>query len=525
MKYFLYMICLGAGLWFPIPHAGAFGHRDSLLAYTRYGVLLGEREDGVLSWKGVPYAQPPVGALRYRAPQPPEPWKGIRAATRYSAICPQPHSRFSVGKHSSEDCLYLNIWSPAADCAKRPVMVWIHGGGFIVGSGASDLYHGANLSRNGDVVVVTLNYRLGVFGLLYFDSTDSAASEFENNLAIRDQLAALQWVKENIEAFGGDPDNITIFGESAGGTSVETLLACPDAKGLFHKAIVQSGPPTMQWSKDTALAITDKFLSILGLSRTNARMLLTYSTDSLLSAQKRLLEYMVKETTNRVFAPTVDGELIPADVYQQISKGEVCGIPLMIGTNLNEATMFVRKNYRIMPDNSEELDKVFMHRIHPEKKQRLVKAYRHYPRKRGVLDLLTDAVFRIPAIRLAENHSRCAPVYMYRFEWNSLPLRLTGLRSFHGLEIPFVFGNSYRGRTGKVMRWIATKQTVRILTTRMQESWINFARYGNPNSPGGNDWKTYTPEHRVTMLFDKHAKVVIDPDAEQRQAWEGIKYY
>lgn len=492
---------------------------------TTYGRLQGTTEHGTYCWKGIAFAKPPVGEWRYSAPQKPDSWDGIKQATEYGSASLQQKSRFTENQTKSEDCLYLNVWSPAADNQKRPVMVWIHGGGFVVGAGSSDLYNGANLAKQGDVVVVTINYRLGVLGFLYFDERDTLYRGFDNNLGIRDQIAALQWVKENIAAFGGDPNQVTIFGESAGGTSVETLLACPSAKGLFHKAIAQSGPASMLWQPETAKLLTQKFFSLLGLQETDVQKLKTISADTLKKAEDALLKYMVFETTHRVFAPTIDGSFLPNDIFQCLSPKQSGNIPLMIGTNMDEATMFARKDLRMMPNNSKDLERDFLHVVKPEQKKKIVAAYKHFPRKRGVLDLLTDAVFRIPAIRMAECQSMHSPVYMYRFQWSSMMLNITGMRTFHGLELPFVFGNTQQGRTGKLMRLIATPRTVKLLTKQMQQSWLNFARYSNPNGATDGSWKPYTAEHRSTMIFDKNAEVINDPDAQQREAWVDVKYY
>lgn len=487
------------------------------------GQLQGTTEEGVCVWRGIPYAQSPTGAYRFKSPEPVKPWNGVRDASLYGYASLQPQSSFLRGDSTSEDCLYLNVWSPAADGKKRPVMVWIHGGGFIVGAGSSDLYNGANMARNGDVVVVTLNYRLGVLGFLYFNDKQQKAG-FENNLGIRDQIAALQWVKNNISAFGGDPDNVTIFGESAGGTSVETLLACPGAKGLFHAAIAQSGPSSLLWQASTGESLTSKFLSFLKISPDSIHLLSNLSADTLKWAESRLIEYMTKETTTRVFSPTIDGNLLTTDIASCLSPKQSGNVALMIGTTKDEATMFTKKGLEMVPDNAEDLDKDFLHVLKPEEKTRVISAYSRYPRKRGVLDLLTDAVFRVPAIRLAECQAMHSPVYMYRFEWSSFLLNLSGMRSFHGLELPFVFANGNRKST-KLLKVLATRKTVNRLSNEMQQAWVNFARYRNPNGKDGGIWKMYSKDERSTMIFDRKSRVVNDPDSVQRAAWEGVQYF
>lgn len=496
----------------------------SLVVQTAYGQLRGTTDKDVLVWKGIPYAAAPVGPLRFKSPVKPAVWNDVKTAVEFGPTAPQTGSVFTEGGAQDEDCLYLNVWSPGTDAKKRPVMVWIHGGGFVVGSGSTDLYNGAKLSATGDVVVVTINYRLGILGFLHFDEKQSANGEFENNLGIRDQIAALQWVKENIAAFGGDPTQVTIFGESAGGTSVETLLACKDARNLFTRAIAESGPAAILWQPSTAQDLTTRYLAYLGISADSLHLLKTLPVDTLEAAQELLMDYMIKKTPNKVFSPTIDGKLLTTDIFQCLSPVQSGNVSVMIGTNKDEATMFASKRLKMAPDNAKDLEREFFYVLKPEEQKRITAAYKSYPRKRAVLDLLTDAVFRIPAIRLAECQSMHAPVYMYRFEYSSFLLNLSGKRSFHGLEIPFVFGNT-DGKIGRILSLISTKKNTATLTQSMQTAWLNFARYGTPNGTGEEVWKPFNTNERATMVFDKKTRLVLDPDAEQRMAWEGVKYY
>lgn len=500
--------------------SAAVANNTMVIAETRYGKVMGSWERGVSVWKGIPYAKAPVGELRFSSPQLLEPWTGIKQATAYGASSPQPDNSFVGDGARNEDCLFANVWSPAADDKKRPVMVWIHGGGFVVGSGSSELYDGANLARNGDVVVVTFNYRLGVLGFLYFENKPG----FENNLGIRDQIAALKWVKENISSFGGDPDQVTIFGESAGGTSVETLLACKEADGLFKGAIAQSGPAAIIWQPSTALNLTQKYFSFLGISPDSLQLLKTLSVDTLKNAEEKLMKYMIAETPNKVFSPTIDGHLLKADIFTCLNPLQSPDVALMIGTNKDESTMFASKRLKMAPSTAAGLDKELFPVFRPEDKNKVIAAYPDYPKKRAVLNLLTDAVFRIPAIRLAENQSQHADVYMYRFEWSSFLLNVAGLRSFHGLEIPFVFGNK-EGRSGRLLKLLATNRMIKSLSGQMQTAWINFARYGNPNGKDAENWKRFDTNERATMIFDRKCTLIADPDQVQRKAWEGVSYY
>ena len=482
--------------------------------------MRGTYDKDICVWRGIKYAKAPVGDLRFRAPQPVDSWTGVKDAVAFSPVAPQQESNLGTKGPQSEDCLALNIWSPAADGKKRPVMFWIHGGGFVIGSGSSELYYGTNLAKKGDVVIVTINYRLGPLGFLYFKNN----KDFENNLGIRDQIAALKWVKENIAAFGGDPDKITIFGESAGGTSVQTLLAAHSANGLFARAIAESGPAAIPWPTEVADSITRKYLSILGISPNNLKALKTLPVDTIKAASEILEKYMIANMNEKVFSPTIDGDLLTNDIFKCMKPQPGANPCLMIGSNMNESSMFASKRLKMAPGTAKDLEKYFDAVTTKESKAKVIAGYPKYPHKSAVLDILTDAIFRVPSIRLAECRSLYAPVYMYRFEWSSFALNISGLGSFHGLEIPFVFGN-HEGKLGGLLKLIATKKLANRLTDQMQTAWLNFARYGNPNGTAAETWPSYTTNNRATMIFNKKTRVEIDPDGQQRAAWEGVTYY
>ncbi len=315
----------------------------STVVETAYGRLQGSEENGVQVWKGVPFAAPPVGALRYRPPQPPAIWSGVREATAFGPTAPQLPSPLNnlFGREqqlSAEDCLYLNVWSPAADGAKRPVLFWIHGGAFTGGSGSTPWYDGASFARNGDVVVVTINYRLGLLGFLHLADLGGASFAATGNLGILDQVAALRWVKQNIAAFGGDPDNVTIFGESAGGMSVGTLLGTPSAQGLFHKAILQSGAAHTVRGREAATGIAREALKLLEVDAGNVERLRELSVEQILAAQAKLA---VSRASGGLFAqPVVDGEALPRPPLEAVANGVAAGVPLLLGTNLDEMKLF-----------------------------------------------------------------------------------------------------------------------------------------------------------------------------------------
>ncbi len=494
----------------------------SLIVTTKQGKVRGTTEQNVCVWKGIRYAKAPAGALRFHAPQPAESWTGTKDATAYGAVAVQ-MKRILVGKEAqSEDCLFANIWSPAADGKKRPVMFWIHGGGFIGGSGSSDLYDGAQLSKNGDVVVVSINYRLGPLGFLYFKDMPNK-DNFESNLGIKDQVAALKWVKENIAAFGGDPDAITIFGESAGGVSVETLMALPAAQGLFKRAITESGPAGDVWSTKTATLVTTLFLKELGLTTDGLDKLKQLTTDTLVSAMTRLMQKMKSDPTlPKTFSPTVDGDYLPYDLLTSIKNGQSKGIDLLIGTNKDEANLFAMKKLKIVPVNEEEL-KPYLAKLKPEEKKQLIEAYKDYPSRNSILELITDGIFTMPSIKFAELQSAHANTYMYRFDWASKPIKAVGLSACHGLEIPFVFG-TFKTKLGKKVLLFSDHRRIRELSGQIQRAWINFARTGDPDTRNFTDWKKYDPTVRCTLIFDKKNYCATDPKPEKRKAWGDLNF-
>ncbi len=488
------------------------------------GRLHGIVEDSVCAWKGIPYAKPPVGDLRFRAPQPADGWQGVKDASKTGFVAPQFRRATNETNQRNEDCLTLNVWSPAADGHKRPVMVWIHGGGFLVGSGAAEMYDGATLSKNGDVVVVTINYRLGALGFLYFDGIKGHQAGFDDNLGIRDQVAALQWVHDNIASFGGDPNLVTIFGESAGAISVQTLMVVPSAHGLFKRAIAESGPPESLFKPEISTTFTLRYLKMLGVSPDSLQLLKTLPTDTFGEVMGRLVkELMVEPGTVKVPSPTVDGTFIPQDIMTAFREGKAAGIDLMIGTNKDEATLLAVKRVGLTPKNVDELQP-YLANIVPDRRANLITKYKHYPHKRGVMEMTTDGIFAMPAIRLSEIQTKYAPTYMYRFDWSSWGMNMVGLRACHGAELPFVFGTIDK-KPGKYFAIMSNKKVDWSLSRLIQQNWVNFARYGNPDPSGQEGWSTYDPAKRSTMIFNKKSKPAADPKSEQRIAWTGLSIF
>ena len=496
----------------------------ALIVATKQGQLRGIAVDSVYAWKGIPYAKAPVGDLRFRAPQPPVSWQGMRDASKTGFVSPQLRRATNEANKRDEDCLSLNIWSPAADGKKRPVMFWIHGGGFLVGSGSAPMYDGANLSKNGDVVVVTINYRLGALGFLYFNDIKGKQTGFDDNLGIRDQIAALQWVHDNIAAFGGDPDAVTIFGESAGAISVLTLMGTPSAHGYFKRAIVESASPEALLQPKVATEMTIRYLKLLGVSPDSLQQLKAVNVDTFVSVMDRLVTQLMHEpTTVKLISPVVDGNLIPADPMTAIRSGQAKGIDLMIGTNKDEATLLSLKRVGLTPRNATELQP-YLANMTPIARQNLIATYKHYPHKSGVNAMTTDGVFAMPSIRVSEMQTQFASTYMYRFDWSSAALNLVGLKACHGAELPFVFGTLDKS-PGKYFTIMSNKKRNWRLSNQIQQSWVNFARYGNPDPNGQSAWAKYNTTGRTTMIFDKVTHMSADPKSEQRIAWTGLSIF
>ena len=496
----------------------------SLIVSTKQGELRGIAADSVYAWKGIPYAKAPVGDLRFRAPQPPVSWQGVRDASKTGFVSPQLKRATNEANKRDEDCLSLNVWSPAADGKKRPVMFWIHGGGFLVGSGSAPMYDGANLSKNGDVVVVTINYRLGALGFLYLNDIKGKQSGFDDNLGIRDQIAALQWVHENIASFGGDPDAVTIFGESAGAISVLTLMGTPSAHSYFKRAIVESASPEALLQPKVATEMTLRYLKLLGVSPDSLQQLKAVNVDTFVSVMDRLVTQLMHEpTTVKLLSPVVDGDLIPMDPMTAIRSGQAKGIDLMIGTNKDEATLLSLKRVGLTPRNATELQP-YLANMTPDARKNLIATYKHYPHKSSVDAMTTDGVFAMPSIRVSEMQTQFASTYMYRFDWSSAALNLVGLKACHGAELPFVFGTLDKS-PGKYFTIMSNKKRNWRLSKQIQQSWVNFARYGNPDPKGQSAWGIYNTTGRTTMIFDKVTHMSTDPKSEQRIAWTGLSIF
>jgi para-nitrobenzyl esterase len=503
----------------------------SITIRTQFGRVAGIREGAIEVFRGVPFARPPVGELRFRAPQPPEPWDGVRDATRFGASAPQGKMNLDilpgldVGAQG-EDCLYLNVYTPAADDARRPVLVWIHGGAFVIGSGSQDLYDGAPLAERGDVVVVTINYRLGALGFLHLADLCGEGFGSEPNAGILDQVAALRWVRDNVAQFGGDPANVTVFGESAGGMSVGTLLGLPAARGLFRRAIPQSGAAHNAHPRALATRVAEMFLAAAGLAPRDAAELRRWPVDRLLAAQQQLMLRLAAEPLEGApltFGPVVDGRALPEAPIDAIRRGSARGVDLLVGTTRDEWKLFVPMDPSVYALDRERLVSRVEKRV-PGHGARLVESYAKAREGRGGTQppelfsaIETDRVFRIPAIRLAEaQHGHRERVHAYLFTWES-PLLGGALGACHAIELPFVFGTA-----GRAELFVGSGPAARALEERTMDAWLAFAKSGDPSHPGLPEWPDYDADRRATLVLGERCALERGPMDEERRAWDGL---
>jgi para-nitrobenzyl esterase len=491
---------------------------DEAIATTPGGEIRGRVRNGIKVFRGIPFAAPPVGKLRFRPPAPPEPWEGVLDATHASPLAPQLPSPLEkmLGapppRWSEAECLTLNVMTPALDDAKRPVLFWIHGGAFVNGGGSSPIYDGAKFVEHGDVVVVTVNYRLGAFGFLHLDEVFGDELSGSGNAGVLDQVAALEWVRDNITAFGGDPEDVTIFGESAGGMSVGTLLGMPQAEGLYHRAIVQSGSASFASPSAAATKTAQGFLEIAGV--TTVEELETISADDLLAAQGEFMKSNAR--TDLPFQPVVDGKVLPDLPLNTIASGATGNVTTMIGTTADEMTLFLALELGVGQIDDAGLKKQ-MKRFFGDRADEVVRRYTENRPDATTGDLLTaistDRVFRIPAIRLAEAQARQGrPTYMYLFTW-ATPIMNGKLKSCHALELPFMWDALDKPGLAMLTGDGPERQAI---ADAMHAAWIAFGRTGDPG------WPRYDLDRRATKRFDVTTEVLDDPMGDERALWDGV---
>jgi len=498
---------------------------DNLLVKTEAGVVRGKSVKGITVFKNIPYAAAPVGAFRFAAPVKPAPWNGVRDAIKPGPTAPYPKPKEGdidekpvyPGWIKGDEFLTVNVWTPAADTAHRPVMVYIHGGAFILGASDVPLFDGTSFARKG-VVMVSLNYRLGIEGFLKINGVPT-------NLGIRDQIAALKWVQDNIAAFGGDPGNVTIFGESAGAISVGVLITSPAANGLFKRAIMQSGSGQAALSSEQADRIANQYAKTLAIENTR-NAYLKYTPGELLAAQQKVTPKMVNLETEShadptggvtLYFPVIDGDIIPELPLKGVRNGAAGDYDLLIGYNTDEMNSFLVPTGLLKKIKFNFILNKAVQVVHPAPSALIAVYKKVYPQKKlGELfsAILTSYQAQVPSIRFANAHSASGRTYMYEFAWRS-PVANGVYGAFHGLELPFVFNNldMVKGEKGMVGAHGAPHE----LADKVQDAWVQFAATGSPG------WDAYNTIDRKTMLINKTWQLQTKPHDKVLTAWDGVR--
>lgn len=501
---------------------------DTVVADTSAGRVRGVAVEGVKVFKGVPYGASTSGTNRFRPPVKRMPWTGTRDALAYGPTAPQTADNSGTTAagsppQQSEDCLVLNVFTPGLnDGRKRPVMVWLHGGGFSSGSGSGRILDGTSLAHTHDIVVVTLNHRLNVFGYTHLGDATGADFAASSSVGLLDIVAALEWVRDNIAAFGGDPHLVTIFGQSGGGRKVATLMAMPSAQGLFHRAIIESGAVLRLTTHDDAVKQTDLLLAELGLKRGQLRELQNVAMARLLAADAAVQKKItLREPGMTASTPMVDGTVIPAHPWDPKGPALSATIPLLIGYARTEETLYDRPTPEKLKIDEAGLRERASKRLGGDP-TRVIEAFRGANPQATPWDLwiliATDhprgTYSRELAKRKADQHG--APVFAYRFDWET-PEGGGHMRSPHTIEIQFVFNNI------KIAGPLISKMSAAYaLADKTSAAWVAFARSGDPNTPKLPKWPAYDAASRDTMLFNNDCRVVRDPERDPRLVMEQV---
>jgi para-nitrobenzyl esterase len=429
------------------------------------------------------------------------------------------YTLLAPGKYQpmSEDCLTLNVVTPESPSTNPlPVMVFIHGGGYLLGSSATPIYDGAALARKG-CVYVSVNYRLGALGCLDLSSLSNRDITIDDNLYLRDLVMALRWVRDNISAFGGDPQNVTIFGESAGAHAVATLLAVPAAKGLFAQAISESPASGMVRTPEVAAEYASKFAAILGARvQDGAHAVMAAHPAQLVDAFDELILHGQQDMLGAFAAgPTACTDYLPEDPVQAMRAGNAHRVPVIVGTNADEARLFTRF-LKLLPMTEHTIERLLAE-VEPAERQRITSAYPKYPHPDACVQFGGDFAFGSAAWQIADAHSQHAPTYVYRYDYAPRLLHWSGLGATHATELLAVF-DVYRTRFGRLLTAAADRGSALRVSKNLQRRWREFSRSGVP----GDGWPAYNHDERPVMVFDKRSRVEYDPHAERRQAWQGF---
>jgi para-nitrobenzyl esterase len=514
-------VALLSGNGFAAPAQTGRTSGSDVVVETTFGKVRGRTINGIRTFKGVQYGASTAGASRFMPPMKPAPWTGTRDAYDFGASCPQlpgfktPEIQLMqnlTGNAANEDCLVLNVWTPGTDAGKRPVMFWLHGGGFQFGNGSQPFFDGVNLARRGNVVLITINHRLGSLGFLHLGDLGGSRFAQSGNVGLLDAVAALEWVRDNVERFGGDPKNVMIFGESGGGSKVSTLLGMPAAKGLFHRAAIESGPALTATSRDAATRTATAFLTNLGLDKTKLDRLQTLPTQQLIEAQSM---------TRGGFSPVHDGAVIPENMFEPVATRISEDVPLLIGSNKDEGTFLLQSDAELFTMDEAGLRSRVKNALgSDDAANRALDLYRKtYPGARPTdywVQIYTDRSMRMRSIALAERKAALnkAPVYMYFFAWNTVGFG-GKYKAMHMAEIPFVFDNIANAEA-----MTHNLPEAQQLANKMSAAWIAFAKTANPTVPDLPKWSPYSADQRGTMILDNNPRLEVDPAHELRVFWQ-----
>lgn len=478
---------------------------------TRAGLVRGTRCCGVASFLGIRYGQVPG---RFQPSKPAAPWSGVRDALQFGPVASQRLGGAADPIPSSEQCLSLNVWTRAEAGAAPllPVMVWVHGGANVSGASSQPIYDGENFALSG-VVCVTFNYRLGVFGFLELGDMLGSRYQGSGNNALRDQLLALRWVRDNIAAFGGDPQRVTLAGESAGAKDVAALLASPSARGLFQRAILESGGGRTVLSMEAAHTVSLRYLDLFRLTRRHAAKLLDLDTERLIEAQHAL---MIDPPYSFPLRPLVDGTFLPAMPETAIALGCATGIPLLLGTNRDEARLFLAKDAAARP-----LAGHYLSNMNSDTFERMLMRYDASMTAPDPAEIrwraLTAEEYWIPSVRVAEAQSDAGgAVWMYRFDKHATSGAFEG-RAAHVSELPYVWKNPDDPELAPLIAGFDAA-----LATRMHAAWVSFMTGADPAADGLPEWPRYDPRTRATMIFDVTSRIENDPAASERRLWSKL---
>ncbi len=492
--------------------------QSSSVANVRGGKIAGVRAHGVHVFKGIPYGAD-TRARRFRPALPPEKWKRIRDALEYGPSCPQPNAR----EPQSEDCLYLNVWTPALrDGAKRPVLVYFHGGEFSSGSGSSPLYDGTRLCERGDVVVITVNHRLNIFGHLYLDRVAGSEYAVSGNVGILDLVQALEWVRDHAPEFGGDPDRVTVFGQSGGGAKIATLMAMPAAKGLFHRAVTMSGQQITASGPRGATLCARACLATLDIEPQDIAALLDVDTETLVAATRTKDPTLFNRSV--YFGPVLDQDALPRHPFYPDAPGQSAHIPMIIGNTLDETRAFHGRDSGIHELTWEELPERLLSALHVDiEPEYVIAEYRRWYPKLTPTELFFAATtagrsWRGAVIELELRAAQGTRTYAYQLNYRS-PLEGGRYGAMHTMDIPLIFDNI--AQPGSLT---GTSTEAQRTADAMSAALIAFARTGNPNHAGLPEWHPYTLPERATMLFDAEPKLANDPRGNERRLFEKLPY-